>query len=571
MPRTTEGSAEQRSSVAAEAAVPGPGSTTPVKLHRPDVSLADKYLLEQGTVFLSGIQALVRVLLDQHRADRRRGAEDGDLRLRLPGLAARRAGQGDHAGWASIATDHALHFAPGLNEELAATAVYGSQLAPSLPGPLVDGVVGVWYGKNPGLDRAMPTRCATRTSPVRTRTAARSRSSATTRHASPRPCPSAAEATLAALHMPTFFPGTLQEVLDFGLHAMACSRASGLWSAMKVVTNIADSAGTVQVWPGAGRRGDPGGRGPARPASPTATSPNGNLLAPTSMDLERTLFGVRLEIARQYAALNQLNPVTVPTRDAWLGVVAAGKVYYELVQALDDLGLDQRELERAGIRLMKVGMLYPHDRESFRAFARGLEEVLVVEEKLPFLETALRDALYGTADAPRIVGKRDEHDAPLVAAESDLDADAIARGARVAPGRPGAAGVRRRAGRADRGAPRRDRAHGPDAGAHADVLLGLPAQHLDGQPGRHAARRRHRLSHDDPARARGQGHDHRHHADGRRGRAVRRHAGLHRGRRTSSRTWGTGPSTTPRRWPSASRPPRASTSPTSCSTTTRSR
>ena len=290
-----------------------------------------------------------------------------------------------------------------------------------------------------------------------------------------------------------------------------------------------------------------------------------------SMDLERSLFGVRLEIARQYAALNQLNPVTVPTRDAWLGVVAAGKVYYELVQALDDLGLDQRALERAGVRLLKVGMLYPHDRSSFRAFGQGLEEVLVVEEKLPFLETALRDALYGTADAPRIVGKRDEHDAPLLAAESDLDADAIAVALASRLRRPGAVGVRRRAGRADRGASRRDRAHAPDAGAHADVLLGLPAQHLDGQPRRHAARGRHRLPHDGPARARGQGHDHGHHADGRRGRAVRRHEGLHRG--VALRAERGGRDLPPLRV--AGHPlrcrRRARTSPTSCCTTTRSR
>jgi indolepyruvate ferredoxin oxidoreductase len=138
------------------------------------------------------------------------------------------------------------------------------------------------------------------------------------------------------------------------------------------------------------------------------------------------MFGPRMEIARQYAALNQLNPITLPTRDAWLGVVAAGKVYYELLQALGDLGLDQRALERAGVRLMRVGMLYPHDRGAFRAFAAGLDEVLVVEEKLPFLETALRDALYGTAGAPRIVGKADESGAPLLSHCSDLDADAIA-------------------------------------------------------------------------------------------------------------------------------------------------
>jgi indolepyruvate ferredoxin oxidoreductase len=423
VPRTTEGNASQQSATG----VPRSTSTAPVKLHRPDVSLADKYLLEQGTVFLSGTQALVRVLLDQVRSDRRRGLKTATF---VSGYQGSPLGGLDKEilGLREIATDHALHFTAGLNEELAATAVYGSQLAPALPGPLFDGVTGVWYGKNPGLDRAADALRHANFAGTHPRGGALalvgddpSCKSST--------LPSAAEATLAALHMPTFFPGTLQEILDFGLHAVACSRASGLWSAMKVVTNIADSAGTVQVWPA--RVGpvipsveDPGN--PSRPAAPYVHVPNGHMLSAVSLELERTLLGVRTEIARQYAALNQMNPVTVPTRDAWLGVVAAGKVYYELVQALDDLGLDQRALERAGVRLMKIGMLYPHDRASLRAFGAGLEEVLVVEEKLPFLETALRDALYGTARAPRIVGKRDEHDAPLLAAESDLDADAIA-------------------------------------------------------------------------------------------------------------------------------------------------
>jgi indolepyruvate ferredoxin oxidoreductase len=424
VPRTTEGSASQQATAAPGVSAPRSASAAPVKLHRPDVSLADKYLLEQGTVFLSGTQALVRVLLDQVRSDRRRGLKtatfvSGYQGSPLGGLDKEILGLGE------IATDHALHFTAGLNEELAATAVYGSQLAPSLPGPLVDGVTGVWYGKNPGLDRAMDALRHANFAGTHPHGGALalvgddpSCKSST--------LPSAAEATLAALHMPTFFPGTLQEVLDFGLHAVACSRASGLWSAMKVVTSIADSAGTVQVWPARVGAVLPEVEDPDSPGTPYRHVPNGHLLAPVSMGLERSLFGVRLEIARQYAALNQMNPVTVPTRDAWLGVVAAGKVYYELVQALDDLGLDQRALERAGVRLLKVGMLYPHDRSSFRAFGHGLEEVLVVEEKLPFLETALRDALYGTADTPRIVGKRDEHDAPLLAAESDLDADAIA-------------------------------------------------------------------------------------------------------------------------------------------------
>ena len=325
-------------------------------------------------------------------------------------------------GCGGLAADHGLHFVPGLNEELAATAIYGTQLAMSLPGPKYDGVVGVWYGKNPGLDRAMDAiRHANfaGTSPTGGVLALvgddPSCKSST--------LPSAAEATLASLHVPTVFPGTLQEVLDLGLHAIACSRASGLWSAMKVVTNIADAAGTAQVWPERVVPVMPQVEWEGRPYRHT---PSGNLLAPASLELERTLFGVRLEIARQYAQLNQLNPISLPTRDAWIGIVAAGKVYYELLQALRDLGLDHRELERVGVRLMKVGMLYPHDSQGFRDFARGLEEIVVVEEKLPFLETAVKDALYGVANPPRIVGKRDEHGAELLTPVSDLDADQIA-------------------------------------------------------------------------------------------------------------------------------------------------
>jgi indolepyruvate ferredoxin oxidoreductase len=421
VPRTTDGIANDRETTTPAAETPGGGSARPVKLHRPDVALTDKYLLEQGTVFLSGTQALVRILLDQVRADRRRGLKTATF---VSGYQGSPLGTVDKEilGLGPIAPAHDLHFTAGLNEELAATAVYGSQMAPSLPNATVDGVTGVWYGKNPGLDRAMDALRHANFAGTHPRGGALalvgddpSCKSST--------LPSSGEATLAALHMPTFFPGTLQEVLDFGLHAIACSRASGLWSALKIVTAIADAAGTVSVWP---ERVGPVIPTVEHDGRPYVHTPNGNLLAPASMELERTLFGPRMEIARQYAALNQLNPQTVPTRDAWLGVVAAGKVYYELVQALHDLGLDQRALERAGVRLMKVGMLFPHDRDAFRAFARGLDEVLVVEEKLPFLETALRDALYGTPDAPRIVGKRDEHDAPLLSPESDLDADAIA-------------------------------------------------------------------------------------------------------------------------------------------------
>src|SRR3954463_12343662 len=376
----------------------------PVKLQ--DVSLADKYVLEQGTIFLSGIQALVRVLLDQRRADERRGLNTGTF---VSGYQGSPLGGFDKE--LMRLADPGIDFVPGLNEELAATAGYGSQLVNKLPGPRRDGVVGVWYGKNPGLDRAMDALRHANYAGTHSNGGALalvgddpSCKSST--------LPSAAEATLAALHMPTFYPGTLQELLDFGLHAIACSRASGLWSALKVVTNVADAAGTAQIWPER--------VAPVLPENSGTHKPSGHLLAPTSLQLERSLFDVRLAIAREYAALNQLNPITVPTRDAPLGIVAAGKVYYELVQALRDLGLRQRDLERAGVRLMKVGMLFPHDRGTFVDFARGLSDVLVVEEKLPYLETAVRDALYGGPDQPQVLGKE------LLPAPGDLDADVIA-------------------------------------------------------------------------------------------------------------------------------------------------
>jgi indolepyruvate ferredoxin oxidoreductase len=380
----------------------GPGR--PAKLSRPETSLEDKYVLEQGTIFLSGIQALVRVLLDQHRADAARGLATGTF---VSGYQGSPLGSLDKEilRLGEIGERAALHFVPGLNEELAATAVYGSQLAlnlaPAHPAK-TDGVVGVWYGKNPGLDRAMDALRHANFAGTHPNGGAialvgddPSCKSST--------LPSAGEATLASLHMPTFYPGTLQEVLDLGLHAIACSRASGLWSALKIVTNIADAAGTVQVWP---ERVVPVIPTVEHDGRPYRHQPNGNLLAPASVELERTLLGPRMEIARQYGALNQLNPISVPTRDAWLGIVAAGKVYYELVQALRDLGLEQRDLERAGIRLMKVGMLYPHDAGGFRELGRGLDEILVAEEKLEYLEPAIKDALYGTPDAPRIVAAR---------------------------------------------------------------------------------------------------------------------------------------------------------------------
>jgi indolepyruvate ferredoxin oxidoreductase len=364
-----------------------------------DVSLSDRYELERGRVFLTGLQALVRVLIDQHSADARAGLRTATLVSGYQGsplggldLELGRLGR--------IAEAHEIVLRRAVNEELGATAVSGSQLVPMLPGARFDGVVGVWYGKAPGVDRA----------------------SDAIRHANmvgtaphggvlalcgddpgckSSTIPSASEPLLAALRVPVFFPGSVQETLDLARHAIACSRASGLWSALKVVTNVADAAGTAEV--GVDRVT------PLVPAlewegAPYVHRPSAQLLPPASLEMERTLVEVRLDLAKRYAQLNQLNRVVRDPPGARLGIVAAGATAHDVLTALSDLGIEERGI----VRVLAVGMPFPLDEQAVRGFAQGLDEVLVLEDKGPFLERLVRDALYGGPSTPPVLGQRDD-------------------------------------------------------------------------------------------------------------------------------------------------------------------
>ncbi len=383
-----------------------------------EVSLDDRYVLERGRVFLSGVQALVRVPLEQHRADRR---NDLNTATFVSGYQGSPLGGLDRelARNADICREHHLVHVPGLNEESGATAAWGSQLASALPGARYDGVLGIWYGKAPGLDRAADSlrhgnhagvgRAGGGLALVGDDPACKSST-----------LPSASEAMLASLGMPVFFPGSVQEVLDLGLHAVACSRASGLWSSLKIVTAVADATASAEV-------------GPDRvvPVAPDMAEhyshePSATFLAPNSPELERSLIGPRTDLALAYARANGVDRIYGPD-DAWLGIVAAGTSHTHLRQALAELGCDDRVLARAGVRILHLGMIWPLEPEIARTFASGLEEILVVEEKRPFVETQLKELLYGSTEAPRIVGKRDETGAALLRAELDLDVDRIAR------------------------------------------------------------------------------------------------------------------------------------------------
>jgi indolepyruvate ferredoxin oxidoreductase len=387
-----------------------------------EFSLEAKYTQERGRVYLSGIQALVRLPLDQHRADLRRGLRTATF---ISGYRGSPLGGLDQTleRMRALLRTYEVVFSSGLNEDLGATAVFGSQMVGLFPKPRYDGVLGMWYGKAPGVDRTGDVFKHANYAGV-------GRNGGVLALAGDDPLsksstlPSHSEVALSDALMPVLYPGNVQEVLDLGLHGFMLSRTSGLWVGVKIVTNVADETGTAEV--------DPDRVSPIIPVVELDGKPfqhqiNVNLIPPYGLDMERTIHFARLELARRYAYENKLNRITVPTPNAWFGIVTSGKTYYDVRQALAELGLDDDALRRTGIRILKMGMMFPMEPRIVREFARGLHEILVVEEKRAFLEVFCKDVLYGMPDRPQIVGKLDEEDRPLLTPVGELDSDLIAR------------------------------------------------------------------------------------------------------------------------------------------------
>ncbi|MEU6698948.1 indolepyruvate ferredoxin oxidoreductase family protein [Pseudonocardia sp. NPDC046786] len=381
--------------------------------------LDDKYVSDRGRAPMTGIQALVRLTLEQARLDAARGLDTASF---VSGYQGSPLGILDaELGRAARHLDPArIVFRPGLNEELAATAVAGTQLLDALPGRRHDGVVGYWYGKNPGLDRAADAiRHGNLAGTARLGGAVAiigddpSCKSSTV--------PSSCEPIAQSLAMPLLAPGSVSEVVEFGLHAVALSRATGLWTGLKIIADVADASSTVDL--GALR---PELLGiPHPPATDRAQA--GALVGPAAVDAEHDLLTRRLDLARQYARETGLNRIAFDARRPRLGVLASGTGYATVLRALDDLGLGEGDLDALGIRLIRLAMPFPIDRDDLAALTDGLAEVLVVEDKVPFLEGHLRDALYGRAQQPVITGRRDDRQRPLLTARGQLSAEDVAR------------------------------------------------------------------------------------------------------------------------------------------------
>lgn len=381
-----------------------------------------RYSSDSGEFLFTGVQALVRLPFEQLRVDRKAKLRTAAL---VSGYQGSPLGTFDSALAAQkeLLAEYDVVHRPGLNEELGATAVMGSQLAPGLGSSNYDGVVGIWYGKAPGLDRAGDAIRHANYAGTSAMGGAialvgddPSCKSSTV--------PSSSDYAMSELHMPVLYPGTVQEVLDFGRHAIAVSRATGLWSALKIVTPVADGTGSALVH-----------QDRLSPVIPTMEVA-GSLYVPTPradfvwhpLTIEEEIYNVRLPLARQYAELNpSLNQVTVDPRDAWLGIIAPGRIYYEVMAALSSLGLGEADLARHGIRVLRLGMIYPLDRDLIHRFAEDVDDLLVVEEKRPFLESAIRDILYGSTRAPRVLGKTDDDLQPLIPNFGSLEADKLTK------------------------------------------------------------------------------------------------------------------------------------------------
>ncbi len=382
---------------------------------RSDLTLDDKYTAESGPVMLGGIQALVRLMLDVRRLDQRRGHNTGVF---ISGYQGSPLGGLDQelARAEKFLEPAGVVFHPGLNEELSATAVSGTQLIGQLEGRGKDGVTGFWYGKSPGLDRAADAirhSNLTGTAPLGGAVALigddpSSKSSTV---------PSACEPLCRSLVLPLFAPGSVSEILTLGLHAVALSRHAGTWAGIKVLADIADAAEVVEV----------GASLDAIPLlAPRADHDPPVLLPPFNLVAEHDLFTARLDRVYEYARLTGLNSITFEPRRPRIGIVASGIGYQAVLRALADLDLDQQALEAIGVRLVRISMPWPLAESELRELTDGLYTVLVVEDKLPFVEARLKEALYREASPPIVLGKQDQEGRLLLPVAGSVTADDVA-------------------------------------------------------------------------------------------------------------------------------------------------
>ena len=383
------------------------------------VTLDDKYVLETGRVYLTGTQALVRLPMMQRQQDLAAGLNTACY---ISGYRGSPLGGFDQALWQAkrfIKKNH-IEFQPGTNEDLAATSLWGTQQIHLYPGARYDGVFGMWYGKGPGVDRsgdafkhANYAGTSKHGGVVVLAGDDHMAKSSTVAHQS--------EPAFIAAGMPIIHAASVQEYLDWGLHAFEMSRYSGLWVGFKVLSETVDSSASVHV----------------DPHRLEIHTPSDHHLPPEGVHIrwpddwlgqEKRVYQVKIPAALAYWRANKLDKVMLGRPDARFGIVTVGKSYLDVRQALDELGIDDAEAERLGLAIYKVGMVWPLETEGATAFAAGKREILVIEEKRPIIEQQLKDALFNMESGrrPVVVGKSDERGQHLLKSDGELSPFEIA-------------------------------------------------------------------------------------------------------------------------------------------------
>ena len=386
----------------------------------PAISLDDKYALDTGRVFLTGMQALVRLPIMQRQRDVAAGLNTGGY---ISGYRGSPLGGLDQQLWQAkpfIENNH-IRFEPGVNEDLAATAIWGSQQLNLFPGANYDGVFSMWYAKGPGVDRsgdvlrhANLAGSAAHGGVLLLAGDDHTCKSSTTAHQT--------EYGFMDLMIPVLNPSGVQEFLDMGVHGWALSRYSRCYTAFKVIAETADSSASVYV--------DPGRVQIILPTDFDMPAEGLNIRWPDEpLAQEERLHRYKLYAALAYARANNLNRAVIDGPKRRFGIVTAGKSYLDVMQALEDLGIDEAYAREIGLSVYKVGMTWPLEREGIRRFAEGLEEVLVVEEKRALIENQIKEQLYNwRADVrPRVIGKFDEAGKWMLPSKGELTPGPVAR------------------------------------------------------------------------------------------------------------------------------------------------
>ena len=392
-----------------------------------DVSLTDKYELESGRAYMTGVQALVRLLMMQRQRDAAAGLNTAGF---VSGYRGSPLGGLDQALWSAekfLSRAH-IKFQPGLNEDLAATAIWGSQQVNLYPGAKFDGVFSMWYGKGPGVDRCGDVF-------------KHANFAGTSQHggvlvlagddhaAKSSTLPHQSDHQFSAAMMPVLYPSSVQEIIDLGLHGWAMSRYSGCWVGFKCVADTVESSASVLI----------------DPARVKIITPDDFPLPPDGLHIrwpdaflatEARMQDYKIYAALHYCRVNKLNRIVIDSPMPRLGIITSGKSYLDVRQALDDLGITEADAAEIGIRVYKVAMPWPLEPEGVRQFAEGLTEILVVEEKRQIVEYQIKEQLYNWRDdvRPRVVGKFDEkgewvrpHGDWLLPATAELTPAMIAR------------------------------------------------------------------------------------------------------------------------------------------------